>query len=226
MQVLQPLTSGTGGAVITASDEMQTISVRDFPENLQAIEAAIRLLDKPEAGSRRVGLEIQISLIGAYQDGTAGDAKLPPFLAPVVAQLQRTLSFKTYRYITTLNQRTLDQGRVGASGAIANFFPGKDLADAPAGYEYNFMDLRLIPGTGEKATIQVGDFQFIALVPVVINPKQVAAGVQSPQVQTQKVSFATSLSLQEGEQVVVGTSSAGGEDKAIIVVVSIRRASA
>jgi len=223
VQVLQPLTSGSPGAVISASEETQTISVRDFPENLEAIESAIRLLDKPDTASRRVGLEIQISLIAASQEGAAGDSKIPPFLDPVIAQLQRTLLFKNYRYITTLNQRTLDQGRVGASGAIANFFPGKGLSEKPASYDYSFRDVRVIPGTGEKATIHVGEFEFTAAVPFVTNVKEVELGIQSPKADYQRISMATGLSLREGEQVVVGTSSAGGEDKAVIVVVSIRR---
>jgi len=223
LPVLQPLTSGSAGSAISGSEETRTISVRDFPENLEAIEGAIRLLDKPETGSRRVGLEIQISLIGASQEPAAGESKIPQPLAPVITQLQRTLSFKSYRHITTLNQLTLDQGRVGASGAIAQFFPERWLSETPGGYEYNLRDIRVIAGTGTAATIQVGEFEFIAMVPFITNPKQVEIGTQPPKVDRQRISMATGLTLKEGEQVVVGTSGAGGEDKAIIVVVSIRR---
>jgi hypothetical protein len=225
LPVLQPLTSGSPGALITGSEETLTISVRDFPENLEAIEAAIRLLDKPETVSRRVGLEIQISLIGASQEASAEESKMPSALVPVIAQLQRTLSYKHYRYITTLTQRTLDQGRVGASGTIAGFFPGKSLREKSATYEYNLRDMRVIQSAAAEVTIQIGDFEFVAGIPVVANPRQVEIGIQPPLMEIQRISMATGLTLREGEQVVVGTSNAGEEGKAVIVVISIRRAS-
>jgi hypothetical protein len=223
VQVLLPLTSGKSGSVMQGSEEMRTISVRDYPENLEAIEAAIRLLDKPESATARSALEVQISLIAASREPIEGDSQIPATVAPVVEQLRRTLSFTHYRYITTLSQRTLDQGRLGASGIIPNMFPVRQLQNKPGQYEYNLKDLRVIPGTSGAATIQAGEFEFIASLPVVANPRQVEVGVAEPKWEYQRLSMATGLTLREGEQVVVGTSNIGNGDKAIIVVVSMRR---
>src|SRR2546430_793603 len=43
-----PLASGFKGALVTANREMQTITVRDFPENVAAIEEALKRLDVQE----------------------------------------------------------------------------------------------------------------------------------------------------------------------------------
>src|ERR1700730_3452280 len=46
--VIKLLTSGFKGAQLAASNEFRTITVRDFPENIAAIEEAIKRLDTPE----------------------------------------------------------------------------------------------------------------------------------------------------------------------------------
>jgi hypothetical protein len=223
MQVLQPLTSGRKDAAMAGSDAMMTITVRDLPENLATIESAIRLLDKPADRQAPIALDLRISLIAASQEALETSQPVPQELASVMEQLRRTLNYKHYRYVTTLTQRTMDQGgRVGASGPIATFFPGKYI-EKPAFYEFNAAHVAVAPGSGDKPTIHVSAFEFIANIPVLANLKQVESGAP-PDIAYQKVSMLTGLSMREGEQVVVGTSGVGEGDKALIVVVSITRA--
>ncbi len=222
LPILQPLTSGVPGAMLTGSDEARAISVRDLPENLDAISVAISSLDRPASEAPPVALEVRISLIAASQDAPESSPAFPPSLAPVVEQLRRTMNFKHYRYITTLSQRAVDYGPVGASGPTANIFPMKGV-NKPAFYEYRLQNLRLL-GTGAEATIRVGAFEFIASLPVVTNLSAFKVGVASPSIEYQKLSMQTGLSLREGEQVVVGTTGIDEGDKALIVVISISRA--
>jgi hypothetical protein len=224
MPVLQPLTSGKD-AVIAASNETMTISVRDFPENLAAIEAAIKLLDKPVSDRPAVGLDLRISLIAASQEPLESGPEMPRDLASVVEQLRRTLTFKNYRYVTTLSQRTVDFGPVGASGPTANFFPSKRI-NKPAFYEYALQNIRVVTTSEVSAVIQVENFHFKAKIPVVANPQAVEVGTAAPDIEYQTLSLATGLTLRDGEQVVVGTTGVGEGDKALIVVVSISRAKA
>src|SRR6266540_2489790 len=42
LSVLRPLQSGFKGATMSASRELNTISIRDFPENIAVIEEAIK----------------------------------------------------------------------------------------------------------------------------------------------------------------------------------------
>jgi hypothetical protein len=225
IRVLQPLTSGRPDAAIASSAEMMTISVRDLPENLATIESAIRLLDKPSEREAPIALELRISLIAASQEALENNQPVPQELAPVMEQLRRTLSYKHYRYVTTLTQRSMNQGgQVGASGPTATFFPGRFI-DKPAFYDYKVRNIVVAPGADSRPTIHVNEFEFAANIPVVSNLKQVLAGrAQNPEITYQKLSMLTGLALREGEHVVVGTSGVGEGDKALIVVVSITRA--
>jgi hypothetical protein len=85
----------------------------------------------------------------------------------------------------------------------------------------SILNAALRPGS---IALPFGDFEFVAGIPVVANPREVEIGVQQPRMEIQRISMATGLTLREGEQVVVGTSNAGEEGKAVIVVISIRRA--
>src|SRR3954468_18832440 len=48
-RVIVNLGSGVKGAGINPNSEFKTLTVRDYPENIAAIEEAVRRLDTPEA---------------------------------------------------------------------------------------------------------------------------------------------------------------------------------
>src|SRR3954454_15170679 len=91
-RVLNPLTSGFRGAVVSPNQEFRTITVRDFPENIAVIEEAIRRLDTPEAP--RPAIEFRVYLLVASNDETAGH--FPVELSDVVRQLQSSLGMKNF----------------------------------------------------------------------------------------------------------------------------------
>jgi len=221
VKALQPLGSPGpfGSPMMVANNSTKTISVRDYPENLAAIESVIRLLDiKPKEVARRDyqgAVEVQISLIAASADDAYKEAPVPATLASVVDQLRRTLAFKRYRYVTTLTQRaaaSVGGQSSSASGSIASPFAGSTGLERPALYEYVLKNLWVeLPESGPP-TAGV-EFMFTLTLSRVTNAV----------VDTQKLSMSTPIRLLEGEQVVVGSSSAGDGDKSIIVVLSIRR---
>jgi hypothetical protein len=195
---LRPLASMHGG--VMPNDKTMTITVRDLPENVDVIAAAIKLLDQPKPPAAAV--DIQISLLEATSIDREAGPEMPAALKPVVEQLERTLAFKHYRYVTTMTQRGGGPGETTGSGAIVDFL-GKGQS-APASYWYALRDLRVVPGSQGPATFSVHfDFQLKL---------------------AQKVEMGTNLTIREGEQVVVGTSSAGDGDKSLIVVLSVKRA--
>src|SRR5690242_12256962 len=61
---IKTLGSGVQGTDLNFDNEMHTITVRDYPENIAAIEEAIGRLDKPAAATPDVQLRISI-LIGS-----------------------------------------------------------------------------------------------------------------------------------------------------------------
>ena len=227
IDALKPLTSPGSSALIIDNNATKTISVRDFPENLAAIEAAIKILDKPASRmtpETRIDIDFQINLIAASNEGDDKDTGTPPALVPVVAQLRRTLGFKSYRFVTALAQRARSRGEASASGVIPNPFPTGPGAPQPAEYQFVLRSIDgTVTGTG-PATLTVDRFSFSLMLPTVTNPRAAAAGTQAEVPGSQRLSISTSLALREGEQVVVGSSAAGVGNASIIVVLSFRRA--
>jgi type II secretory pathway component GspD/PulD (secretin) len=60
--VIRLLTSGFKGAQLSASNEFRTITVRDFPENIAAIDEAIKRLDTPEVARPNIELRMHVLL--------------------------------------------------------------------------------------------------------------------------------------------------------------------
>jgi len=162
-------------------------------------------------------------VIAASQESHDGGTPVPPFLAPVVEQLRRTLSFKHYRYVTTLTQLILDRSRAGATGAMPSPFPTKGGEERPGRYEYVLRETRVVAPANGPATIQIGEFEFTAVHFMPVNPAQIKLGVAPPKLEPQRLSLSSGLTVREGEQLVVGSSYAGSGDKAVIIVLSIRR---
>src|ERR1700732_3698240 len=91
--VIKLLTSGFKGAQLAASNEFRTITVRDFPENIAAVEEAIKRLDTPEVSRPTVELRMHV-LLASNKEGTPN--QYPADLKDVIRELQTTLNFKDY----------------------------------------------------------------------------------------------------------------------------------
>jgi len=232
VKALEPLTSDgqSGKPMIVANDSTMTISVRDFPENLAAIEATIKLFDKmpdpPPARPARIdSVDVQISLIAASNDEGLKETAVPAALSPVLEQLRRTLNFKRYRFMTTLTQRMREglSSSQGASGSVADPFATGQVGDRPAQYDYKLVQPFI--STYESGPPKAGgQFEFNIVLSRVTNAAQVNVGNATPIFDSQRIGISTGILCREGEQVVVGTTSAGAGDKSIIVVLTIRRA--
>jgi hypothetical protein len=219
VRAINPLGSGYKYAVITPSDELRIVTVRDWPENIAAIEEAIKRLDVQQTVKTQVNLETQVSLIAASRNAgqTSGDA--PPAIATVMEELRNTLKFKSYRYITTFVNRTSDEGSVSSNGAADSFFQLQTQATKgfPNFYNYDISGIRLVSGENGDQMIQVRDFKFSLRMAMPLSTTTPA------QIQYTDLGVRTPLSMKDGEFVVVGTTNAGTADEALIVVVSIKR---
>ena len=194
--VVRLLGSGFGNAGINVNEEMHTLTVRDFPENVAQIEAAITRLDVAAAPEPEIELHIYV-LVG----NVAASGEVPEELAPVMKQLQATLRFRSYSLVATNVVRThAGDAGVEANGVIADRSLGiEDSKSAP--YSIRMRKISVIPG--EKRTFDLGEFHFSALI-------------------TNPVGFNTPVTLREGEKVVVGTSAIS--DRPLIVVVTAKSA--
>jgi hypothetical protein len=200
------LGSGFKGANISVSDELRTLTVRDFPENIAAIEDAIKRLDKPNAPLPDVDLKISV-LIGAKKP-LAG-AAIPDDLAPVVKQLQSTLSYTHYGLLTAAVHRTkIGSGVEGSGVAEATLLGLTADQSRPIFYTYKLREIT-VPKTGDDAKVDVRSFDFSMRVPLDLG---------NGNVQYQNVGFETPVSLRQREKVVIGTTTMN--DKALVVVVT------
>lgn len=199
--VLQPIGSGTRGSVILASRDFKTISVRDFPENIAAIEEALKRLDKPEAKAVDVELRLHVLIAG----GTAGDP-LPEELKEVVAALRTALAYKTYAPIAAAVERVKDGTRRFAwSGQTEKIDAASNPADRrPATLRWSMGAVSVDRSTAGRADVRIDGFEFDASQP--------GSGTI--------VSLRTDLSIHDGENVVVGTSTL--KDKGLVLVLSAR----
>lgn len=201
------LGSGFKGSAISVNNEMHTITVRDFPENVVAIEGAIARLDQPIGNSPDIELKISV-LIGS-KSALPGAATVPDDLAPVVKQLESTLRYAHYGLMTATVQRTKPGNGLTGSGVAEPTLLGMTVKEGqPILYNYR---LRRITSTGgDKPAIDIESFDFSMRVPINV-------GGATP-IQYQSVGFETPVSIHENEKVVIGTTTMG--DKALIVVVT------
>ena len=212
---VQALGSGLGNATIVANESLKTLTVRDFPENIAAIEEALKRLDVPDKSP--VSLEFQLHLIAASMTPSE-KAPLPKILEPVVEQLKSTLKFANYRYVSSALNRVNDRGKIESSGVTSALFPTPagvtNNPDNPSFYTYSLSRVTLTQdGTG-KDGILIDQFKFGVSVPVRIGTNNT---------QYRDIGIVTPLTLREGEMTVVGTANIGASDEAIIVIISVKK---
>lgn len=200
--VLKGLASSQG--LVQFNIPLRTLTVRDFPENIVVIEEALNRLDVPEAAS--VNLEVTLQLLKGTKSA-ADPATFPASLQPVLKQLQGTLKFPGYQFITTLANRGLDGNQVEGSGVVTNRAGNEpsQKSDEKSFIRYKIERVKIATDSDGKEVFQLTNFNF---------------GLFS-QAFGRDLGFNTSLSLRENEQVVVGTTNIG--DEAIIVVVSVKK---
>jgi hypothetical protein len=205
LHALSLLGSGFKGARMDRSDEFNTITVRDFPENIAAIEEALKRLDTPQPPSPDI--EFQVHVLIASNTATAS-TELPAGLNPVVEQLKATLNYKNYGLMTSSIQR----GKEGRQGLRSEGVAESKLFDLPTPqnnpifFSYGIEHVTLDKTASGTATVQIGSFDFHMRVPI-----NIGTGVQY-----QNVGFRTPISARDGEKVVVGTTAMG--DKGLVVV--------
>lgn len=197
------LGSGYQGAGMSVNTELRTITIRDFPENIAAIEDALKRLDQPAAQTPDVELRVHV-LIGAKGPMTA--ASVPEELSSVVTQLRSTLSYAHYGLMTTFVHRTKPGVGIEGSGVAEGELIG--MTDKPVFYSYKLRSISF--GTSnDRPSVEIGNVEFSMRVPVDIGKDNI---------QYQSVGFETPVTLRQKEKVVIGTTSM--RDKALIVVVT------
>jgi hypothetical protein len=202
LDAVRLLGSGAHGAAMMVNRDLHTLTVRDFPENLAAVEDALKRLDHAET-TPNISLRIAI-LIGS-KTPLPGAASVPEDLEPVVKQLQSTLRYSNYGLLASTMHRTKPGNGIENSGVAEPALVGMTAHEGkPILYSYRLRQI-----TAGTETISVETFSFSMKVPI-----DIGNGVT----QYQDVGFNTPVSIRQNEKVVIGTTTMG--DKALIVVVT------
>ena len=206
--VIRLLTSGFKGAQLAASNEFRTITVRDFPENIAAIEEAIKRLDTPEVTRPNIELRMHV-LLASNKAGTSNE--YPADLKDVIGELQKTLNFKEYTLLTSIVQRTRE-----SRGTRSSYLDGRGSAEVPwpnpnvpggiekriSNYSFSANSVALTASPSGAARFSLASFTFLCQFP----------GTEAR--------IHSDVRMRDGERVVVGT--AGFSDKALILVMTAR----
>lgn len=197
--VVRPLGSGFRGATVSANREFRTITVRDFPENLAAIEAALKRLDVSEPPRKDV--ELHLYLVVASGVETPG-SRYPEELASAIAALRSTLPYRSYLLSATFTERVRDGSRGILGEGVA------EIGEEPG-------------GKGGKRAMQA-EYRINQLTLDVSSPSPIVKldGFSLSLVGGGRAQIKTDVTLREGEKVVVGTSTVQG--KGLVVVLSAR----
>ncbi len=207
-EVIRPLGSGFKGAVVSYDKQFRTLTVRDFPENIAAIEEAIKRLDIPEAPRPDIEFSVHV-LIASSSPG--GSEEYPADLGEVVKQLKSALKYKSYALMTSGLHRAKDgPGGVRNSGvAESKLFSNVPTPPNPIFFEYGLDVISIDMASGTPA-VQLGNFRFNMRVPLNLGTS----------IQYENVGFQSPVNLRQGERVVVGSTTMG--DKGLVVVVSAK----
>ena len=208
VSLLAPLGSGFKGAVLSPNREFKTITVRDFPENIATIEEALKRLDVPMPAKAPEPPRPDVEIYGYVLIASQGDASgsdYPKAIEDVVKQLQANLSFKNYRLLAPIVQRTRLGGNWVQSSGTASL-PDKSVT---ANYEFSIRDISSENLANDEPL-------------VVFNAVELKFnGLNSPDGQNLgNARVATNLRLRNGEKVVVGTASL--KDKALVLVLTTK----
>jgi hypothetical protein len=209
--IINPLGSGFKGAIIKPSRDPNLITVRDFPENIAAIEEAIKRLDvtppaKPPqpAFERPPNLEMRLFLLIASNKEGASN-QYPDELKDVLKQLQTTLNYKNYYLLTPIVQRVYAPAGAHGEGVTTVGFPLYP-RDTYAKYEYSIR--RFESQAENRKNFLLDNFQFKIY------------GYRPDDVLFGNAVISNQVTLRDGEKVVMGTASL--LDKSLVLVISVK----
>ncbi len=188
---LQALRSGAKGSKLDETSAFESISVFDYPANVNAIADAIRQLDTPTPD---LVLHVHVLLAG-----NEGESDVPRGLDTVIQELSRTLKFRSYQALIAVDQRVRSGSWTRSEGDA--LLPAS-LVDDGSASQY---EIKLQASVSKVA----GKPTEIVLRSVSLDVRHKQAG---------RIDIDTDLTLRLGETAVVGTATL--KNRAIVLVIS------
>ena len=188
---------GGPGLNITRDKGMHILVVRGTREAVATVEEMIRKLDVAPPN-----IELAVYLITGSAQNAAEE--VPRELTATTKQLHALFPYKGYRLLESFVQRTRD----GHEGSTSGVLPG-----GASSYDFRYRSATVSDGTPRM--VHLDGMSLIVRTPTKNVDKE-------GRVQTSNVSINTDLDIGEGQKVVVGKSSIGGSDDALILIVTAK----
>lgn len=184
------------GVLMTWDSEMKVLAVHGTPEQIAAVEEAIKQLDVAGAAPKNIELTVYF-VVGSDRENLEGNP-VPQDLQNVITQLKNAFTFKNYRMLDMLTLRT-------RSGVGAETTGQLSASQLPSLTTFKVRSASV----GEDGAIRIDGLH--AGLRIIIASSQ------------QKYDYAdTGLSadvdVKEGQKVVVGRTSMAGPDKALFLI--------
>ena len=189
---------------VRGDSQLSTVAVTDYPDVVNAVEAAIHKFDIPPPPDRNA----EVSLFVMLGSPKRGETKVPAELEPVVKQLRGIFPYQSFRLLDAQFVRARDAGgHSSISGQLQNPSGEGSSYNYQASFRININE----DSTGKN--YRFDDFGFAAYLGTY---RQDANGKE-----TRVLSIGTNLDVREGQKAVVGKANLNS-DSAIFVVISAK----
>lgn len=207
ISTLSPLGSGFKGATLQANSEMKTLAVRDFPENIAAIEEAVKRLDIPipsrHSGPEYQNIEMHLHILLASNIDGASNAS-PNEIKDAIKQLQDTINYKNYYLLSSIVQKFRAISGFENEGIISAGSPLYEKT-ATAYSKIKIGQILFESSANEPTRMHLNGFEFSTYD---------SSGFFGNTLIRNK------LTLRDGEKLIVGT--ANLKDKALVLILSVK----
>jgi hypothetical protein len=199
--VLQVFRAEISFSTLTTSPGVrrEILSVRAPKEIMPAIEETIARFDVPPPPAPpqvpAKSVEVSVQIVGAYESvgaSACATCAVPESLRPVITQLQKTFSYKTYQLLDTQVYRQLNYTSLNSTNSLSG------MNDPFARYTIHWGNVYASP---DQTLVHLGGFQFDANVN--ISQNATAASTAAP------FGFKSEVEIPVDQQVVIGKTTVG-----------------
>jgi hypothetical protein len=163
--------------------------------------------------------EVILQILIASNNST-DKTTVPPTLSSIVKKLKTLYAFSDYSLTTTFLQRTSNS--IEYKSLLNDFSQGQD-KNTPVFSEWSLRNLRNLPNSNGRNTLQFEVFKFGARVPVTTERAKDESGKTIPIVNYESVGIVTTrFSLNENEPTIVGSLATSKPDEMMFLVLTVK----
>ncbi len=163
--------------------------------------------------------EVILQILIASNNASEKNA-FPPTLSNVVKKLKTLYAFSDYRLTTTFLQRTSNSIEYKS---LLNDFGQPEDKNAPVFSDWSLRNLRNLPNSNGRSTIQFESFRFGARIPVMTERVKDDSGKITPILNYEPIGITTMrLSVNESEPTIIGSLAISKPGELMFLVLTVK----